>query len=452
MNKNGLVPLTAIVAAVVVCWSVAASGPPDIYVSSPDTASIFSAGFSVPPPETPSGPSTGKVGQKLTYSTKGSDPLGVHDYMFDWGDGTPTGWDSNDTQSHTYKKAGTFKIRAKEKCPADVFVTDWSDPKTVTIYPNTSPSTSTAGLSRSTILLGSSACLSVRVSGSAGTPTGRVNFEVSKVGGFGWTTYHAGVLLVRGRATSKYYRPSTAGDFRLRAYYRGSGKYACSRSAAQGLRVKASVKTTTLLSHSAITLGHTVRDTAKVTSASLTPTGSITFQVRKDSDVGWTQFGKSVYLYHSAATSASYMPMTPGEYYFRALYNGDKYHTPSRSAYNAENLTVGKADSTTTTQLSATAISLGDYVTDTATVVRQLAGNFPDPTGTVDFQVSANSGATWTTFDAGESLAGGTATSTSYSPASEGMFLFRAVYNGDSNYKTSQSGNLAEPLTVESIP
>jgi len=87
----------------------------------------------VSPPDRPKGPSTGKVWQELTYRTEGTDPLGAHDYKFKWGDGTTSGWSSKTKQSHVYKKPGTYKIRAKERCPLGLFETDWSDPKTVVI-------------------------------------------------------------------------------------------------------------------------------------------------------------------------------------------------------------------------------------------------------------------------------------------------------------------------------
>ena len=89
----------------------------------------------VSPPKTPTGPATGKVGQKLTFQTKGTDPLNVHEYMFDWGDETAPVWKSNTEQSHVFTTPRTFTIRAKEKCPAELFVTDWSKAKTVKVLP-----------------------------------------------------------------------------------------------------------------------------------------------------------------------------------------------------------------------------------------------------------------------------------------------------------------------------
>ena len=89
--------------------------------------------FWVPPPDDPKGPRTGMVGQKLTFSTDGTDPLSVHEYMFDWGDGSRLSWKSDDKQSHTYLAEGTYSIRAREKCPLEFFTTDWSGTTEVTI-------------------------------------------------------------------------------------------------------------------------------------------------------------------------------------------------------------------------------------------------------------------------------------------------------------------------------
>ncbi len=116
-------------------------------------------------------------------------------------------------------------------------------------------------------------------------------------------------------------------------------------------------------------------------------------------------------------------------------------------------LSMPKAGSTTVTELRdltgnpVVEIPLGDCVTDTATVVG-LAPPHPVPSGTVDFQVSSDAGATWTTYDAGVALDAGEATSDQYCPLATGQHWFRAIYSGDDNYNASQSGDLDEPLLV----
>jgi len=104
--------------------------------------------------------------------------------------------------------------------------------------------------------------------------------------------------------------------------------------------------------------------------------------------------------------------------------------------------------SQTTTFLGVSTITLGQSVTDNATVIGKGAG-YPVPTGTVNFQVSFNDGA-WSTFSAGVALVNGAAISTWYTPISTGNYDFRAIYSGDSKYLASQSGNGDEPLVVES--
>ena len=110
---------------------------------------------------------------------------------------------------------------------------------------------------------------------------------------------------------------------------------------------------------------------------------------------------------------------------------------PIRVTYNVQ------AASTTTTQLSASSITLGGSITDVATVTTGATGN-------VVFQVSTD-GVTFSQYGAAKSLSGtnpNTATSDAYTPSTSGTYYFRAVYQGDSNYLTSQSLNNAEILSV----
>lgn len=88
----------------------------------------------LPAPERPSGPDRGVVGALLSYSTRGTDPLKAHDYMWDWGDGTTPKWKSKAFEaSHRFSTAGTYIVRVREKCPLDIFLSDWSEGKTVVI-------------------------------------------------------------------------------------------------------------------------------------------------------------------------------------------------------------------------------------------------------------------------------------------------------------------------------
>jgi hypothetical protein len=84
-------------------------------------------------PSTPDGPPGGKVGETYTYTSFTSDPDGddVY-YLFDWGDGTDTGWIETGEANHTWSKKGSYKIKVKAKDTHD-FESRWSDPLVVTM-------------------------------------------------------------------------------------------------------------------------------------------------------------------------------------------------------------------------------------------------------------------------------------------------------------------------------
>jgi hypothetical protein len=82
-------------------------------------------------PETPSGPTSGQAGEVYTYTTRTIDIDGDQVYyMFDWGDGTNSGWvgsfnsGATASTSHTWTK-GNYQIKVKAK---DVpgLESDWS--------------------------------------------------------------------------------------------------------------------------------------------------------------------------------------------------------------------------------------------------------------------------------------------------------------------------------------
>ena len=90
---------------------------------------------SVSPPNQPSGPSDGKVGQSLSFTSEGSNSSLGHDveYQFDWGDGSQSSWGAS-TKSHTFSSTGTKYVKARARCQTHTdIVSDWSAVKTVTI-------------------------------------------------------------------------------------------------------------------------------------------------------------------------------------------------------------------------------------------------------------------------------------------------------------------------------
>ncbi len=91
-------------------------------------------------PETPSGSTNGKIEQSYTYSSSAFDPDGDQVYLlFDWDDGTSSGWigpyESGETVkvSHTWTKGGSYNIRVKTKDMGGVQSEEWSDTFTVDV-------------------------------------------------------------------------------------------------------------------------------------------------------------------------------------------------------------------------------------------------------------------------------------------------------------------------------
>ena len=91
-------------------------------------------------PVKPSGPSSGKPSVEYTYSTSTTDPDGDQImYMFDWGDGTTTGWlgpyDSGMTveAKHIWPEQGSYEVKVKAKDMPHFESSEWSDPLSVSI-------------------------------------------------------------------------------------------------------------------------------------------------------------------------------------------------------------------------------------------------------------------------------------------------------------------------------
>ena len=107
-------------------------GDPTLQISEPSN----------PPakPSTPDGPSSSlTAGIQYTYTTSTTDPDGDEIYyMFDWNDGTSSGWvgpyDSGNTGSATksWSSAGTYQVKVTAKDEHGK-VSDWSDELSVTV-------------------------------------------------------------------------------------------------------------------------------------------------------------------------------------------------------------------------------------------------------------------------------------------------------------------------------
>ena len=91
-------------------------------------------------PSTPNGPASGAIGTSYTYTTGGSVSSLGHSvqYLFDWGDGTNSGWlpVGTTSASHSWTSVGTYTIKAQARCATDASVlSSWSSSISVTINP-----------------------------------------------------------------------------------------------------------------------------------------------------------------------------------------------------------------------------------------------------------------------------------------------------------------------------
>jgi hypothetical protein len=90
-------------------------------------------------PNRPSGPNTGRIQFSYSYRSQTSDPdLDKVYYLFDWDDGTRSGWlgpyDSGQSvyASHVWSSPGTYQIKVKAKDTIGL-ESSWSDPLSLTM-------------------------------------------------------------------------------------------------------------------------------------------------------------------------------------------------------------------------------------------------------------------------------------------------------------------------------
>jgi hypothetical protein len=105
----------------------------DLAGSESGWSSITTVDMGNTPPDTPrrpNGPMDGVVGINYQYSTTTTDPEGDNiAYLFDWGDGTDSGWTTMSSY-HSWSAPGTYQVRVKAK---DWDQSDWSPALPVTI-------------------------------------------------------------------------------------------------------------------------------------------------------------------------------------------------------------------------------------------------------------------------------------------------------------------------------
>jgi len=87
-------------------------------------------------PNKPTGPTEGEAEEELTFITNEVTDFESHKilYLFDWGDGTDSGWVELASANHIWSKQGIYEIKVKAKDSYDA-ESDWSESLTVIIAP-----------------------------------------------------------------------------------------------------------------------------------------------------------------------------------------------------------------------------------------------------------------------------------------------------------------------------
>jgi hypothetical protein len=183
--------------------------------------------------------------------------------------------------------------------------------------------------------------------------------------------------------------------------------------------------------------GQSVTFTAAVTVSSPgagTPTGTVTF---KD---GTTTLGTGT-LNGSGIATFSTSTLSVASHSITAVYGGDTDDLGSTSS--ALSQVVNKDSTSTGLTSSVNPSTFGQSVTFTATVTASAPGS-GTPTGTVTFKDGTSTLGTGT-------LSGGVATYTT-SKLSVGTHSITAIYNGDTNFKTSTSPALTQTVNKKKAP
>ncbi len=313
-----------------------------------------------------------------------------------------------------------------------------------------SPILSTS-LSTSSIIVGNTAVDSSVLSGgfqSSGTATYTTygNQACTAPGNVAATVTVVGGIIPDSRAIVF----NATGSYSFKATYSGDASNNAATSTCEPLMVaKANPIVTTSLSLTSITIGQSVTDSASLTNG-FQSSGSVSYYFFSTSGNCLTTatLVKTVTIGAdgSVPNSGPFAPPGTGSVSFDALYSGDASNNQFTST--CESLTVNKAGPTITANLSTTTITVGQSLTNSAS----LTGGFPSSgvQGIVTYNYFSStltctgSPSILTTVIVGTSDS--VPSSGLFTPPNAGIFSFNVVYGGDANNNPATSG--CEPLTV----
>ena len=269
-------------------------------------------------------------------------------------------------------------------------------------------------------------------------PTGTVTFRLFSNSTCSTEVFTSTNPLTGGTTTSGSFTPTAPGTYFWTAVYNGDANNNTATSPCQAPNESVTItKANPAISTIASTggpIGTAVTDTATV-SGGFNPTGTVTFRLFSNATCTVEVFTSTNALSGTTATSGSFTPTAAGTYFWTAVYSGDANNNTATSPCQApnESVTITRAAPTISTQASPGNL-LGAPVRDVAT----LAGGL-NPTGTVTFRLFSNNTCSTEVFTSTNPLAGTTATSDWFTPATSGTYYWTAAYSGDANNHPANS-------------
>ena len=252
-----------------------------------------------------------------------------------------------------------------------------------------------------------------------------------------------------GSYTSGSFTPTTVGTYRWIANYSGDANNnptanGCNAANESVIVSPRSPALTTQASAPIIVGSGSLSDTATLSGATTTATGTITFNLYGPNDATCTTsiFSSTATVNGNGSyTSLSFTPTAAGTYRWIANYSGDVNNNATANLCNAanESVIVSPRSPIVTTQASAPIVLGSGSLSDVAT----LSDATSNATGTITFNLYGPNDATCTTsiFSSTATVNGnGNYTSLSFTPTAAGTYRWIANYSGDANNNPTANG------------
>jgi len=357
-----------------------------------------------------------------------------------------------DSDPVSFNSAGTFYWQAAYSGDAN------NDPATsacqseiVTVNPN-APGITTL-LSSNSVAIGGSVHDSATLSGATSNAGGTVTYTVYSNNTCTNAIADAGTKAVTNGIVpdSDAVQFNSAGTFYWQAVYSGDANNGSATSACTSEQIVVNKNAPTIatsLSATSAAIGEPVHDSATLSGATANAGGTVTYTVYSDSSctTSVASGGTKTVTNGVVPDSDSVSFDAAGTYYWQASYSGDANNDPATSACQSEIVTVNPNAPAITTLLSATSVSIGGSVHDSATLSNATA----NAGGTVTYTVYTDNACTQGAQDAGTKTVtnGSVPDSDPITFNSAGTFYWQAVYSGDGNNSGATSTCTEEQLVV----